>query len=148
MKIQIVGLGNVGTSLIKLLIDRKDRLKDAGLEVLVASVSDSSGTAVNMKGLDLLSVLRYKQLGWKGFGEYVNGYGALSAIQEIESDKYDGDEIQAVCTAAKFSDFSSEVSIVDLCEQLKNECLSFVKQCYLKNIVDPLSSSLRSVKDD
>lgn len=71
-----------------------------------------------------------------------------TSIQEIESDKYDGDEIQAVCTAAKFSDFSSEVSIVDLCEQLKNECLSFVKQCYLKNIVDPLSSSLRSVKDD
>lgn len=86
MKIQIVGLGNVGTSLIKLLIDRKNRLKDAGREVLVVSVSDSSGTAVNMKGLDLLSVLRYKQLGWKGFGEYVKGYGALSAIREIESD--------------------------------------------------------------
>jgi homoserine dehydrogenase len=86
MRIQLVGLGHVGLSLIQLIDEKKEMLKSLGLDPRLVSVSDSKGTAMDKRGLGSLEVLKYKTLGWKGFAKYVEGYRALDAIGEIESD--------------------------------------------------------------
>jgi homoserine dehydrogenase len=42
MRIQLIGLGHVGQSLIELIDEKKNRLKSLGLDLLIVSVSDSS----------------------------------------------------------------------------------------------------------
>ena len=86
MKIQIVGLGHVGQSLIELVDEKEELLKSRGLVLSVVSVSDSKGTAVDEKGLSLREILRYKPLGWKGFSKFMGGFTAADAVREIESD--------------------------------------------------------------
>ena len=86
MKIQLIGLGHVGQSLIRLIKEKEDLLKSCGLDLHIVSVSDSKGTAVDNRGLCPPEILRYKTLGWKGFGKYVEGRNALDAIGNIESD--------------------------------------------------------------
>jgi homoserine dehydrogenase len=41
---------------------------------------------LDKRGLSPSELLRYKKLGWKGFGEYIEGYSALNAVRKIESD--------------------------------------------------------------
>lgn len=67
MKVQIIGLGNVGKSLVELMMNRQDKLDSMGLDLRIVSVSDSKGTAINEDGLSLDDILKYKKLGWKGF---------------------------------------------------------------------------------
>jgi homoserine dehydrogenase len=86
MKIQLVGLGHVGQSLIELIDEKKELLKALGLDLRIVSVSDSRGTALNDRGFSPMEILRYKTRGWKGFGEYVEGFGALEAVRKIECD--------------------------------------------------------------
>jgi homoserine dehydrogenase len=86
MRIQIVGLGHVGQSLIELIDEKTEPLKSQNLRLQIVSVSDSRGTAVDKKGLSPSEILRYKKLEWKGFRKYVEGYGALDAVRKIESD--------------------------------------------------------------
>jgi homoserine dehydrogenase len=86
MRIQFVGFGNVGQSLIDLVQEKSRLLKSLNVEIVVVSVSDSHGTAVDEKGLSPVEVLKYKKLGWKGFKKYVVGYSALDAIRDVESD--------------------------------------------------------------
>ena len=86
MRIQLIGLGHVGQSL-----NRAHRREGGYAEVMwtrlhIVSVSDSKGTAVDNRGLCPPEILRYKTLGWKGFGKYVKGRSALDAIGNIESD--------------------------------------------------------------
>jgi homoserine dehydrogenase len=86
MRIQLIGLGHVGQSLIELIEEKKELLTRSGLDPSIVSVSDSEGTATDKAGLDTADLLKYKKLSWKGFRKYVKGYGALDAIREIESD--------------------------------------------------------------
>ena len=76
----------MGLSLIELIGEKKDLLKSLGLDVRIVSVSDSKGTAIDKRGLSLSEVLKYKMLGWKGYGRYAKGYSTLDAIRRIESD--------------------------------------------------------------
>jgi homoserine dehydrogenase len=86
MKIQLVGLGNVGKNLILLMEEKQNILKSIGINLSVVSISDSKGTATDEKGLDLQKVLKYKDNCWKGFNKYARGYAATDAIREVESD--------------------------------------------------------------
>jgi homoserine dehydrogenase len=86
MRIQLIGLGHVGQNLIQLIEEKKKLLKLQGFDPCIVSISDSKGTAVDKRGLSPSEVLKYKMLGWKGFGKYVEGYSALNAIRRIESD--------------------------------------------------------------
>jgi len=86
MKIQLVGLGNVGKSLLTLMRKKQDTLKALGGYLTIVSISDSKGTATDENGLDLAKVLKHKDDRWKGFSQYVNGRTALNAIRDIESD--------------------------------------------------------------
>jgi homoserine dehydrogenase len=86
MKMQLVGLGNVGKCLIALIKEKRKTLKSIGVYLTVVSISDSKGTAADEKGLDLEKVLKHKDNGWKDCSKYVRGYTALDAIREMESD--------------------------------------------------------------
>ena len=86
MKAQLVGLGNVGKSLLSLIREKQDTLKALGVSLTIVSISDSKGTAVDEKGLDLTKVLKHKDNRWKGARQYVKGYTASEAIRDIASD--------------------------------------------------------------
>ena len=86
MKIQLVGLGHVGRSLIELIDEKKKLLKSQGLVLSVVSVSDSKGTAVDENGLSPAEILSHKRGGWKGFRKFVEGFSALDAVRKIECD--------------------------------------------------------------
>jgi len=63
MRIQVVGFGNVGKSLIGLIDEKKEILKSLGVSLKVVSISDSRGTAREKRGLVLGDVLRRKEDG-------------------------------------------------------------------------------------
>jgi homoserine dehydrogenase len=86
MKIQLVGLGHVGQSLIELIDEKKELLKSLGLFLNIVSVSDSRGTAVDEAGLSPTEILRHKRRGWKGFDKFVEGFRALEAVRNIKCD--------------------------------------------------------------
>ncbi|HML02614.1 MAG TPA: hypothetical protein VK487_04480 [Candidatus Bathyarchaeia archaeon] len=86
MKIQLVGLGNVGKELCELIEEKGELLNSLGTNIVVVSISDSKGTVVAENGLKLKEVVNYKRLGWQGFSKYKSGYGALDAIRDVESD--------------------------------------------------------------
>ena len=86
MKVQVIGLGNVGRSLIQLVAKEEEHLKFLGFNLQFVSISDSGGTAIDERGLQLNEVLKYKKIGWAGFKKYAKGYTALDAIKSIESD--------------------------------------------------------------
>ena len=86
MKMQLVGFGNVGKSLLALIKEKQETLRSIGVHLVIVSVSDSKGTALDKEGLDLEEMLEHKDSGWKGFGKYADGFTALDAIKEIESD--------------------------------------------------------------
>jgi len=85
MRIQLIGLGNVGKKLVELL-QKSELLRASRFDVVVVSVSDSKGTAFDENGLDLNEVLKFKRIEWEGFGKYTKGYSALKAIRSVESD--------------------------------------------------------------
>jgi len=86
MKIQLIGLGNVGRALIELIENKRIFLKSLGVSLTVVSISDSKGTAIDENGLNLIKVLKYKERTWKNFSNYIRDYGALDAIKSIKSD--------------------------------------------------------------
>lgn len=86
MRIQLIGLGNVGKCFVRLLAEKTEALRALGIDISVVSISDSKGTAISEEGLDLAQVLECKRLGWKGYRQYVKGYSALEAISHVEGD--------------------------------------------------------------
>lgn len=86
MKVQLIGLGNVGKNLLELVLDEGQRLEDMGINLKFVSISDSKGTAVDENGLDISGVLKYKNVGWNGCPYYLKGYPAVEAIKDIGSD--------------------------------------------------------------
>ena len=63
MKIQLVGIGNVGKELCELIEEKRELLNSLGMNIVVVSISDSKGTAVAENGLKLKEVVNYKRLG-------------------------------------------------------------------------------------
>lgn len=53
MKIQLIDLGNVGRSLLELVEDKRELLRSFGLDIVVVSISDSKGTAIDENDLDV-----------------------------------------------------------------------------------------------
>ncbi len=86
MKIQLIGLGNVGKSLLELMHKNRENLDSLGIRLDVVSVSDSKGTAIDERGLKIDEVLENKKGGWVEFDKYVKGYGALEAIKDVKGD--------------------------------------------------------------
>jgi homoserine dehydrogenase len=86
MRIQVVGFGNVGKSLIALIVEKRGFLESLGTSLKVVSISDSAGTARDRRGLDLEDVLRRKEDSWRGFKPYFKGYSASSAIRDLAAD--------------------------------------------------------------
>ena len=86
MKLQIIGLGNVGRSLIELVNKEENSLKCLGLELKVVSVSDARGTAINENGLDLKTILNHKKRNWVEFSDYYEGYSGIDAVKSVQSD--------------------------------------------------------------
>ncbi|MGB9724987.1 MAG: hypothetical protein ACPLZF_00735 [Nitrososphaeria archaeon] len=86
MKVQLIGLGNVGKNLLELVLDEGQRLENMGVNLKFVSVSDSKGTAVDENGLNVSDVLKYKNVGWNGYTYYLKGYSAVKAIKDIDSD--------------------------------------------------------------
>jgi len=86
MRIQIIGFGHVAQSLIGLVDEKKGMLRSLGFDLRIVSVSDSKGTAVDVRGLNASELLKCKKSEWKGYRKYAAGYGALEAIRRIGSD--------------------------------------------------------------
>lgn len=86
MKIQLIGLGNVGRSVIELIAEKKALLRARGHAISIVAVSDSKGSAIAKEGLSPEEILKFKILRWKGFPKYRKGYSASRAIAEVESD--------------------------------------------------------------
>ena len=86
MKIQLIGLGNVGKSLVELIAEKKKLLETRGHMIDIVSVSDSRGTAIDKNGLNPEEILKHKEHEWKGFQEYRRGYGTAEVIANVESD--------------------------------------------------------------
>lgn len=62
--------------------------------------------------------------------------------REIESGKYDGDEIAAICSTAKVRDFGPGLNLAKIHTALHRECLKIVTESYLPAVVEPLHREL------
>lgn len=62
--VSLVGMGHVGRNVLRLLEEKRDRLRtDYGLDFRVIFAADSSGVAVNPEGFDVAELRRTKELG-------------------------------------------------------------------------------------
>lgn len=86
MRVQLIGLGNVGKSLLGLIEEKRSALESLGKSPQIVSISDSGGTARDDNGLDPSNVLRHKRAGWNELDKYMRGYSALDAVRNIEAD--------------------------------------------------------------
>jgi len=86
MKLQLVGFGNVGRTLVLLIQEKKNKLASLGISLKIVSISDSKGTALSMKGLNPIQVLKHKNFQWNGFNDYILGHSAQDAIRNLEGD--------------------------------------------------------------
>ena len=86
MKIQIIGLGNVGKSLLDLMIKEEDALRCLGLNLEVVSISDSNGTVIDENGLEIKTILAKKRNKWAESKNYYQDYSGLDAIKNVKSD--------------------------------------------------------------
>lgn len=86
VKTQIIGLGNVGTELIRLLHKKNRQLQKLGAEITIVSVSDSKGTVEDQNGLNPSKVLESKKTKWKGDSRYHFGCTSVDAIRTINAD--------------------------------------------------------------
>ncbi len=83
IKISIIGFGAVGQGVASSLISKQEYLKKEGFDIRVVGISDSKGSEINTKGIDLEDALnRKKQKGTVATGES----NALDLIQDVEHD--------------------------------------------------------------
>ena len=83
----LVGLGNVGRRFLRLLIERKDTLREKyDLAFSVHCVVDSSGVAVSNDGFDLPSLLEHKVYGLKvrELREFDEGLTLAVALDRVQ----------------------------------------------------------------
>jgi homoserine dehydrogenase len=86
MKIQVIGFGKVGKSLIALMKEKEETFELMEVPIDVISISDSRGTAIDRDGLELDEVVRQKKKGLCDMSEYVPNYSAIDCIMNLQSD--------------------------------------------------------------
>lgn len=90
VRLVLVGLGNVGRNLLGLIVDKQIVLRERyGIELLVVGAADSSGAAMNSRGLDPATIVRLKQ-SKQGIAAYPGagkpGLDALALVQQCQAD--------------------------------------------------------------
>jgi homoserine dehydrogenase len=86
MRVQLIGFGNVGRNLARLIREKEETLELLGIPISLVSVSDSKGTAIDREGLELDEVLERRSGGLKILDKYVPNYSAIEAIKNMVSD--------------------------------------------------------------
>ncbi len=83
IKISIIGFGAVGQGVARSLLSKQEYLKKQGYDIRVVAISDSKGSEINTKGIDLEDVLNRK----KHKGTVATGTEtALEIIRDVEHD--------------------------------------------------------------
>lgn len=90
VRMLLIGAGNVGRQLLKLLAHKRDTLRDRlGLELTLTGIADTSGVAVCPTGLDAQQIVRLK-IEKRGVAAYPHwgqaGNSALQMVQTAEAD--------------------------------------------------------------
>jgi homoserine dehydrogenase len=90
VRLALVGLGNVGRNVLKLLVDKRAALGERyGLEVVVVGASDSTGSVIDADGLDVPTMFNLKEQK-QGVIHYPRHgrpqMGALAMIQASDAD--------------------------------------------------------------
>ena len=87
MRVQLIGFGNIGQGLAKVLLEKQGYLKQRhGLVIRVVSISDISGTVADDRGVDLKKALEATKRG-KGIAGYLGEeMTGLEAIERVEAD--------------------------------------------------------------
>jgi homoserine dehydrogenase len=86
MKIQVIGFGKVGKSLIALMKEMEESLELMEVPIDVVSISDSKGTAIDRDGLELDEVVTQTKRGLCDMSEYVPNYSAIECVKNLQSD--------------------------------------------------------------
>ncbi len=83
IKISIIGFGAVGQGVARSLLSKQEYLKKQGYDIRVVGISDSKGSEINTKGIDLENALnRKKEKGTVATGAET----ALEIIRDVEHD--------------------------------------------------------------
>ncbi|MCZ7384732.1 MAG: homoserine dehydrogenase [Candidatus Methanoperedens sp.] len=83
IKISIIGFGAVGQGVARSLLSKQEYLKKQGYDIRVVAISDSKGSEINTKGIDLgEAVNRKKEKGTVATGTET----ALEIIRDVEHD--------------------------------------------------------------
>jgi len=81
-RISILGFGAVGQGVASAVLAKREFLKKGGIDLRVVGISDSKGSAVNSKGIDLESALKMK----KQKGTIAGMESEVDIIREVEHD--------------------------------------------------------------
>lgn len=86
MKIQIIGLGNLGINLLKIIHQKKRLIKKLfGENIEITSISDSKGTLI-LDGISLINIVKLKKSDRLKDLDAFEKINALKAIEEIKAD--------------------------------------------------------------
>jgi homoserine dehydrogenase len=81
VRLSLIGFGAVGQGVAQAILQKKEILKGQGIDLCVVGISDSKGSEINVKGIDLKSaLLRKKQKGTVAKGND----SAFEIIQDVE----------------------------------------------------------------
>lgn len=85
-----IGLGNIGRNLMDILIHRRQAIaQDYGLDFMLVGAADSSGMAIDARGLDM-AVVRDLKLARKGVASYpFVGKAGASALEMVQASQPD-----------------------------------------------------------
>lgn len=81
VRLSIIGFGAVGQGVAQAILQKKEILKGQGIDLCVVGISDSKGSEINVKGIDLKSALERKNQ--KGTVAKSND-SALDIIRDVE----------------------------------------------------------------
>ncbi|MBE0523878.1 MAG: homoserine dehydrogenase [Methanosarcinales archaeon] len=103
MRLSIIGFGAVGQGVARALINKLDELKKSGIDLKVVAISDSHGSCINPKGIDLEAALQRK---------VETGSVATSKISSIEVIKNVEHELMIDVTPTNIDDGEPGLSYI------------------------------------
>ncbi|MBU4339855.1 MAG: homoserine dehydrogenase, partial [Euryarchaeota archaeon] len=81
IRLSIIGFGAVGQGVARAILSKKEKLEGQGIDLRVVGISDSKGSEINVRGIDLEDALeRKKQKGTVAKGNK----SALDIIRDVE----------------------------------------------------------------
>ncbi|MDP3105600.1 MAG: homoserine dehydrogenase [Candidatus Methanoperedens sp.] len=81
IRLSIIGFGAVGQGVARAVLSKKEKLEGQGIDLRVVGISDSKGSEINVRGIDLEDALeRKKQKGTVAKGNK----SALDIIRDVE----------------------------------------------------------------